>query len=251
LARHARRAGQLPAAAAAAIQDLAHHAREGAIVPAPPAQAAPRVQVLHGQFLPSASAGLDDVHVEQPGEEPLSPSVVAAFMTSRDKGIFANLDVQPNRRSVESDWSRRSEHVQAADDTFPQAVQYPPLCGALCASTTSQRLLAMHANLLLAMATFTKDISLNRKPAKAVLADALVAVELLGEGTNPACAVTFWALIASAGKYFRHPDSQMYLELRAVGGQVAVQRFTLRAEAKPYSLTVLQSYTVLSSLLPY
>lgn len=243
MARAARRTRQLPADAA--IQDVAHHAREGAIVPVPPAKAVPPVQVLHGQFLPSASAGLDEVHVEQPGEEPLSPSVLEAFMTFRGKGIFAELDVQPNRRSVEADWSRRSEHVQAADDTFPQAVQYPPLCGALCTSTTSQRLLAMHRNFLLAMATFTKDISLNRKPSKAVLSDALVAVELVGEGTNPPCAITFWALIASAGTYFRHPDSQMYLELRAVGGKVAVQRFKLQAGAKPYT------YTALSTLLPY
>ena len=188
LAREARRTRQLPAAAA--IQDVAHHAREGAIVPAPPAKAAPPVQVLHGQFLPSASAGLDDVCFEHPGEEPLSPSVLEAFLTSRDKGIFANLDVQPNRRSVEADWSRLSEHVQAADGTFPQeAVQYPPLCGAICASTTSQRLLATHGNFLLAMATFTKDISLTRKPAKEVLADALVAVGLLGEGTDALVAV--------------------------------------------------------------
>ena len=51
--------------------------------------------------------------------------------------------------------------------------------------------------------------------------------------------------MASAGKYCRHPDSQMYLELRAVGGHVVVQRLKLQAGAKPYT------YTVLSTLLPY
>ncbi len=150
-----------------------------------------------------------------PSEFPLRESTVASAVSQQHGGA--------GMVKTAKQWQSTSTVIATGHD-MPEDISYPVVCGALCRSTTTQRMRNLHAQVLKALLQLVSSACSGRKLACALDADLIIVAEKrkaeeAGVEGTPADELLFVAVGSASGRQAHHPEHVGMTLLQPARGQ--------------------------------